>query len=151
MHDMNTKSLALKTESSVLQLLDVAASLERRLDRALSMIRGISYREYRLLKTLSQSPDDGLTRVALAELVGLTPSAVTRALKPLEKIGLVNTIKGERDARQSKATITTTGVELLDDAQGVLNDVYTELPINSINEQRVKEFQQRLKDFKRQD
>lgn len=151
MQSMNTKSLAPQTESSVLQLLDVAASLERRLDRALSMIRGISYREYRLLKTLAESTDDGLTRVALAEMVGLTPSAITRALKPLEKIGLVNTIKGERDARQSKATITSAGVELLDDAKGVLNDVFTELPINAVSDQRIKDFQQRLKDFKRQD
>jgi len=151
MQFMNTNLLAPQTESSVLQLLDVAANLERRLDRALSMIRGISYREYRLLKTLAQNSDDGLTRVALAEMVGLTPSAITRALKPLEKIGLVNTIKGERDARQSKAKITSAGMELLDDAQGVLNDVYAGLPFNSVNAQRVNDFQQRLNDFKRQD
>jgi DNA-binding MarR family transcriptional regulator len=151
MHDMNTRTLASQTEPSVLQLLDVAASLERRLDRALSMIRGISYREYRLLKTLAESTDDGLTRVALADLVGLTPSAVTRALKPLEKIGLVRTVKGERDARQSRALISSAGVELLKDAQGVLNDVFTDLPINSVSEQRVKDFQQRLNEFKRQD
>jgi len=39
--------------------------------------------------------------VDLAAAVGLTPSAVTRALRPLEKLGCVATQKSERDARRS--------------------------------------------------
>ena len=101
------------------------------MDSALSFSRGITFSEYRLLRTL-QAAEHGLTRVALAQAVSVTPSGVTRALKPLEKLGYVATVKNERDARQSLATLTQGGQELLSDVSGVLADFFAGLGVEQI-------------------
>ncbi len=97
-------------------------TVERRLDRHLGSIRGISLAEYRLLRALADAPQTRASRVALASLVGLTPSGVTRALRPLERFGYVATTKNDRDARLALATLTEAGRELVDDASGVIDD-----------------------------
>ena len=96
--------------------------LERRLDKNLGAIRGISLAEYRLLRALSDAPASQASRVDLAEAVGLTPSGVTRALRPMETLSIVSTVKSKRDARLTIAALTPTGRELLDDASGVVDD-----------------------------
>jgi len=137
------------TEHTVLELLDAASSLNRRLDCVLSNSRGISFSEYRLLSTLSKAGKGGIPRIDLANAVGLTASAVTRALKPLEKLGYVRTDRNERDARQSLAVITPAGLKLLEDAQGVLEDTLRELPLNTLSPQKITEFQNRLSEIRR--
>ncbi len=105
--------------------LDTAGAVERRFDRALAAVRGVSFSEYRLLLRLSQAPAATASRVDLARAVGQTPSAVTRALRPLEKTGYITTEKSLRDARQSLAKLTATGAALLDDARGLIDDMLT--------------------------
>lgn len=144
---MNKSNVAPHTAPTILAFLETAAGLERRLDRALACTRGISFSEYRLILALSKA-DNGLPRIDLANAVGLTASAVTRALKPLEKIGLVTTEKSERDARQSIAVLTPAGLELLADAEGVLRDVFSHLFINTISENKIAEFQSRLSELR---
>jgi len=144
---MKTSKLAPHTEPVILQFLEVASALERKLDRALSNIKGISYSEYRLLKTLAEATAKGVPRIVLANGVGLTASAVTRALKPLEKLGYVATQRSERDARQSLAVITAAGRVLLNDAQGIFQDTLRELPINTASPLKITEFQNRLKEL----
>ena len=133
-----------KSESIVMQVLDTAAALERGMDGALSFSRGVTFSEYRLLRTL-QDADRGLTRVALANVLSVSPSGVTRALKPLEKLGYVTTVKNERDARQSLAMLTEGGRELLSDVSGVLNDYLNGLDIESISEAQLSALEQVLK------
>jgi DNA-binding MarR family transcriptional regulator len=96
--------------------------LERRLDSSLGAIRGISLAEYRLLRALGDSPGAQASRVDLAEAVGLTPSGVTRALRPMEKLGIVSTVKSKRDARLAIAALTPAGRELLSDASSIVDD-----------------------------
>ena len=96
--------------------------LEKKLDSSLASIRGISLAEYRLLRALSEAPSSWASRVDLAQAVGMTPSGVTRALRPLEKLGLISTAKSKRDARLALATLTAAGHELVDDASAVVND-----------------------------
>jgi len=96
--------------------------VERRLDHGLGAIRGISLAEYRLLRALGDAPNSQASRVDLAEVVGLTPSGVTRALRPMEKLGIVSTVKSKRDARLAIAALTPAGRELLSDASGVVDD-----------------------------
>ena len=96
--------------------------LERRLDKNLGAIRGISLAEYRLLRALGDAPASQASRVDLADAVGLTPSGVTRALRPMEKLSIVSTVKSKRDARLAIAALTPAGRELLDDASGVVDD-----------------------------
>ena len=115
-------------------VLDLAAAwtaVERRASSALSAIRGISLAEYRLLAALAAAPGGRASRVDLARAVGLTPSAVTRALRPLEELGMVATVKHERDARQALATLTPAGRDLVADATGVLADTVAEVLASS--------------------
>lgn len=113
----------------VFALLDSAARIQRRLDGSLSNARGISFSEYRLLLALSSFHNASAMRVELAGAVGLTPSAVTRALKPLEKLGYVTTEKSDRDARRALARLTRGGEELLSDATLIVNDVIASLAL----------------------
>lgn len=114
-------------ESVVREILETAAYLEKRMDNALSMTRGITFSEFRMLRALAESNGNGLTRVGLAAELGVTASGVTRALKPLEKLGYVTTERNERDARQTLATLTRGGRKLFSDANGVVADVLAEL------------------------
>jgi DNA-binding MarR family transcriptional regulator len=109
-------------QNFALKLADAAHNVERRLDASLGAIRGISYAEYRLLRALGDSPQSRASRVDLAQQIGITPSGITRALRPLEKLGIVKTVKAERDARLAIATLTSAGEALLQDASGVVND-----------------------------
>ena len=110
-----------------LHVLEVARATERRLDRALSGIRGISFSEYRLLSALRDTPAATASRVELADQTGLTPSAITRALKPLEKLGYVTTARGERDAREVRSTLTEHGQVLVTDADAVIDNVVSSI------------------------
>lgn len=146
---MKTKQQKI-TESLVLDFLDAASVVERRLDGALSYTRGISFSEFRLLRTLALGNASGTSRVDLAHAVGLTPSAVTRALKPMEKLGYVQTVSNERDARQSLAQLTDGGRVLLKDAEGVFHDTFLSSPLNELNNAEVEAFQARLEELRRQ-
>jgi len=117
----------MNTQTSTEQTLALAFAaawnrLERRLDHSLGAIRGISLAEYRLLRALGDAPGSQASRVDLARAVGLTPSGVTRALRPMEKLGIVSTVKSKRDARLAIAALTVAGREVLDDASGVVDD-----------------------------
>ncbi|MBT8079719.1 MAG: MarR family winged helix-turn-helix transcriptional regulator [Gammaproteobacteria bacterium] len=96
--------------------------LERQLDSSLGAIRGVSLAEYRLLRALADAPKAQASRVDLASAVGLTPSGVTRALRPMEKLGVVSTLRSKRDARLAIAALTPAGRELINDVSDVVDD-----------------------------
>lgn len=125
-------------------LLAAASKLERRLDRALSNIQGITFSEYLLLHALEGRYGAVATRVELAEAVDLSPSGVTRALKPLEQLGYVSTTKDARDARRSLARLTPEGRVLVSDASDVIGEVLADVvAIDSIfvgDRNRITEF-----------
>jgi len=107
-------------------LLAIATSWDRllgQIESGLSHIKGISFAEYRLLRAIADSPQQRASRVDLAERVRLSPSGVTRALQPLEKLGFVETQRGERDARLALAALTSHGEELVRDSAAVVDDV----------------------------
>ncbi len=117
---MNTEIT--KEQSLLLAFASAWSRVEKRLDHSLGAIRGISLAEYRLLRALGAAPNAQASRVDLAQAVGLTPSGVTRALRPMEKLGIVSTLKSKRDARLAIAALTPAGRELLGDASGVVDD-----------------------------
>lgn len=97
-------------------------NLERQLDFSLGAIRGVSFAEYRLLRAISEAPNGQASRIDAARSVGLTASGVTRALRPLEKIGLVSTVKNRRDARLAMAKLTPAGQALINEASGIVDE-----------------------------
>ncbi|MEJ2237471.1 MAG: hypothetical protein P8X82_04175 [Gemmatimonadales bacterium] len=56
--------------------------------------------------------------------------------------------RNQRDARQSLANIAPAGARLLSDAESVMHDFFTTLPINGLGESEFAEFRRRLLDFK---
>jgi DNA-binding MarR family transcriptional regulator len=107
------------TKTSLALCLDLAkayAEMVRRIDRRLGSLHGLSFADFALLRSLDRAPNGRLRRVDLAEGLGLTPAAVTRALIPLEKIGLVKREADEYDARVGYASLTKSGTRVLQEA-----------------------------------
>ncbi|MGZ4815101.1 MAG: MarR family winged helix-turn-helix transcriptional regulator [Terriglobales bacterium] len=92
------------------------AELTRRLDRRLGALHGLSFVDFTVLSELATDPNGRLRRIDLAEKLGLTQSAVTRILLPLEKIGLVSRHPDPNDARVGYAALTKTARALLEAA-----------------------------------
>ncbi len=88
----------------------------RRVDGKLSSVHGLSFGDFTILYHLKHAHESRLRRTDLAELMGLTVSAVTRSLLPLEKIGLVDRKSDPRDARVGYACLTSAGHRLFADA-----------------------------------
>jgi DNA-binding MarR family transcriptional regulator len=109
-----------------LRLAKAHAALVRRFDGRLGTLHGLSLGDFILLFNLSRAPGGKLRRVDLAAELGLTASAVTRALIPLERIGLVTRQRDMRDARIGYAVLTKTGQRVLEEsmssAEGVSED-----------------------------
>lgn len=99
-----------------LSLAKVHARLTRRFDGRLGSWHGLSFADFILLLQLSRAPGSKLRRVDLATELGLTGSAVTRALIPLEKIGLVTREPDPRDARVGYAVLSRSGQRVVREA-----------------------------------
>lgn len=86
-----------------------------RLERALHEVgpnemccEGLSPRQCTILRTLAAREGTRLTD--LAQLVGITPSALTRVVEKLEKLGFIQRIRGRfEDGRASMVAITAPG------------------------------------------
>ncbi len=102
------------------------ATLTRRLDIALGTYHGLSFADFMVLSSLSRAPGGRLRRIDLAEKLGLTASGITRALIPLEKIGLVKRQSDPRDARIGYAVLTPAGGRLLANAASSAEQVSEE-------------------------
>jgi len=74
----------------------------------------------------------------------VSPSGVTRALRPLEKLGYVSTERNDRDARQSLAKLTRGGKELLADVSEVLADFMHGLGIEEMDDESLDAAQKLL-------
>lgn len=112
-------------------LIQIGEMLEARASSAASHTAGLSYSEVRLLSPLLDAQGQGLTRAQLAELSHLSPSAVSRALKPLEKSGYVISARDSRDARNSRAKLTPSGKERLNHALESLDDLWQSLDLET--------------------
>lgn len=110
-------------QSLVLAVADGWDRLRSRLDGGLNHVVGISFAEYRLLRAIAVAPGGRASRVDLADATSLSPSGVTRALRPLEKLGFVESQRAERDARLALAALTAQGRELVRNASAVVDDV----------------------------
>lgn len=89
--------------------------LAREVDHPLSQ-HGISLADLAILRELRREPAGKLRRSELAQRLGITPSGVARQVAPLERIGLVDRESHERDARLALVVLTTTGVQIVDEA-----------------------------------
>ena len=90
--------------------------LARRFDGHLGAFHGLSFADLMILLELGHAEGGKLRRVDLAERLGVTASAVTRLLIPLERIGLVTREPDPNDARVGYASLTKAATRLLGEA-----------------------------------
>lgn len=88
--------------------------------RVEAVLPGIGFTDFVILNELAGVVGGRLRPVDLANRLQITPSGVTRAILPLEKIGFVERASHERDARASYVAITQAGRDRLEEA---LDDV----------------------------
>jgi DNA-binding MarR family transcriptional regulator len=107
-----------------LDLAKTQAILTRKFDSGLG---GLGFTEFMILYNLSQAKDGQMRRIDLAEKLGLTASCITRQLAPMEKIGLIERINIDTDARVSLTRLSPGGrrklAESLEDAEALSRDL----------------------------
>ncbi len=122
-----------------LQLLSICANIHKRIDRSLSAIHGLGLTEFTVLNQLSTAPNFTMSRIQLAESVGLSASGITRLLNPMEKIGLVEKERNARDARVSLVKLSTAGKKIHAEA-GVSFDASSKTIFQSFAEKQLETF-----------
>ena len=121
-----------------LALTKMTGDMIRRMDGKLGALHGLSFVDFTVLQELSGQPHGKLRRVDLAEKLGVTQSAITRILIPLEKIGLVTREQDPRDARVGYAAITKTGRRICREALETADDLAKDIcSAQSIDLQRL--------------
>ena len=89
------------------------ATIVKELDAELKASHGLPLSSFDVLAQLGLAPDGRLQMFELAEAVHLSRSALTRQVDRLEREGLMERQRGERDPRQVFARITERGLERL--------------------------------------
>ena len=87
------------------------AGLRKRLEGPLGGGHGLGFTDFQILAELDAVQGGRLRSGDLAARLMLTPSGVTRAVLPLEKIGLLQRQPDERDARATFVSLTDAGRE----------------------------------------
>jgi DNA-binding MarR family transcriptional regulator len=94
-------------------LLQTHAALARELDTDLRAAHGLPLTDFQILRWLANQPCEGMRMAALAEMVLLSPSGLSRAIERLEARGLVQRIPCPEDRRGSYAALTESGIDLV--------------------------------------
>ncbi len=97
--------------SLMLEQTYICTLLNKKADSCLS-VHGLSFTEFIIMHKLQNSPSGSLSRITLADSIGLTGSGVTRLLAPMTKNNIVQKFVNARDARQSLVGLTSAGKEL---------------------------------------
>lgn len=90
-----------------------------------------------LMIYVKNSPGSKLSRIDLAKRLCVSPSTVTRATNPLEKIGLIDRETDSRDARLSYVVLTTSGARLLKNAEQTLEQLSTDFLSSRLTEKEL--------------
>ena len=129
---METPGLSLKV---FVNLSKILTENSRRFNGGLD---GIGFNEFVILLHLSQSPENKIRRIDLAEKMGLTASGVTRILAPMEKIGLIQKEANARDARVSYVAISSSGkrnlAETLEKTKPFFEEIFPPNKIKKTND-----------------
>lgn len=102
------------------------SALRKRLEGPLGGGHGIGFTDFQILSELDSVQGGRLRASDLAQRLMLSPSGVTRAVLPLEKIGLVERQSHERDARGSYIALTDAGREKIDETSMTVDRVVGE-------------------------
>lgn len=99
----------------------VAARLAKKVSGPLSL-HGLSLSEFLVLGHLDAAANQTVSRIQLADYLGMSASGITRLIAPMEKNRLIEKQSNPRDARQSLVKISTTGQRVYHEATVSFND-----------------------------
>lgn len=108
------------------------AALRRRLEGPLGGGHGIGYTDFLIMAELSSIQGGRLRASDLAKRLQLSPSGITRAVLPLQKIGLLERVAHERDGRGSYVVLTAAGAERIAQAIPTVERIVGEAFANAI-------------------
>jgi DNA-binding MarR family transcriptional regulator len=107
--------------------------LSSRLDRGLG---GLGWNEFLILFYLDQNEPKKLSRIELAEKLGMTASGITRLLLPMEKVHLIKSGPVENDARVRAVMLDAGGKLRLEESMARLNEyaeeVFEDVPAETV-------------------
>ena len=109
-------SVSADQRAAWLGFLDFHNRVVRELDDELVRAHGLSLSTYSVLAALTKDPEGRLRMSELADHVLISRPGMTRLIERLERDGLVERSRSERDSRQVYAQITERGLERLGDA-----------------------------------
>jgi len=111
--------------------------LNKKVDYCLS-VHGLGFIDFIIMHKLYDSPSGTLSRIILADSIGLTGSGVTRLLSPMIKNNIILKIVNSKNARQSLVSLTSTGKELYKDAlnsfEDSCNSIYSSLEESEVEQ-----------------
>lgn len=93
----------------------LAARMAKKVSCRLS-VHGVGLIEYLVMQHLNSGPVNEVSRIELADHLGMSASGVTRLLLPMEKQGVIEKVKNPRDSRQSLVKLTAAGKRLYAEA-----------------------------------
>ncbi|MBG0760509.1 hypothetical protein BOO22_13890 [Vibrio cidicii] len=107
----------------------LASKLSKRAGNRLS-VHGISLTEYIVMHCLSNDLRQEVSRIELADQLGMSASGVTRLLIPMEKNNIIEKVKNPRDSRQSLVKLSATGKRVFEEARDSFSHIASELTSN---------------------
>jgi DNA-binding MarR family transcriptional regulator len=107
---------------TVVRIFHAQGSLRREIDRELGEAHGISLDDLMILLHL-EAASGRMRRSELAERMRESTLAVTRALGPLERIGLLDRERTSSDPRATYAVLTTAGFQMAIDARATAEEI----------------------------
>ncbi|GAB1258378.1 hypothetical protein NBRC116494_28800 [Aurantivibrio plasticivorans] len=107
----------------------LASKLSKRAGNRLS-VHGISLTEFIVMHCLSNDLHQELSRIELADQLGMSASGVTRLLIPMEKNKFIQKTKNPRDSRQSLVKLSATGKRVFEEARESFSHIASELTSN---------------------
>lgn len=110
-----------------LRLISAEAQVTRRFTAEMGAIHGLGMSDFVILLHLASAPGGRLRRVDLADRLALSQSGVTRALLPMERVGLVRRESDDRDGRVVYAAITAVGRRRVAEAEATATRISDEL------------------------
>ena len=88
---------------------------------------GIHHGQHRMLMQLARRQEDIPSQRELAEIMGISPAAVTATLKKLEKEGYISRTMTDEDNRRNEIRITEKGLSKVTESRAVFEATDTEM------------------------
>jgi DNA-binding MarR family transcriptional regulator len=82
-----------------------------------ALVYGVTISEYLTLKEVVEAGSEGISRLDLAESLGISVLELTKALQPLEKLCFIETMDATPNPRERRIAMTSGGSEIFGDIE----------------------------------